>query len=86
MQKVNDDVEVAILKKNNTEQFRVTVGTYMGHKTVRLWVWFLGQDGEYRPGKHGVAFSASKLDEVIEVLGKARTADVVKFPARPEAR
>lgn len=76
---VTDDVQVATIRKNANEEFRITVGTYMGYKMVRLWVWYRDGDG-FRPGKSGVAFRAEQLDDIIEALTKARTADVVPFP------
>lgn len=74
----NDEVLVATIRKNANEQIRVTVGTYMGRKTVRVWVWYRDGDG-LRPGRHGLAFGVEKVDELIAALEKTGTAEIIPF-------
>lgn len=62
---------VATLRKNAREQIRVATGEYHGRKIVSLRVFFEAADGEWRPGKGGMAFAIALLPELTAALGKA---------------
>lgn len=67
-------MDLGTIRKGNREEIRFTVGTYKGVEIVNIRVWFLGNDGEYHPGKQGLAFRLEMLGEVLAALGKARKA------------
>lgn len=57
------------IRKNAREEIRITLDDFKGRQLVNLRVWFDAGDGEYRPGKQGVAFRLDLLPEVLEALG-----------------
>lgn len=57
------------IRKNAREEIRITLDDFKGLQLVNLRVWFDPGNGEYRPGKQGVAFRLDLLPEVLEVLG-----------------
>lgn len=60
---------MAAIRKNAREEIRITLDDFRGYQLVNLRVWFDAGDGEYRPGKQGLAFRADLLSEVLEALG-----------------
>ncbi|WP_051294331.1 transcriptional coactivator p15/PC4 family protein [Gemmobacter nectariphilus] len=67
-------MDLGTIRKNSREEIRFTVETYKGVEIVNARVWYLDTDGEYRPGKQGLAFRLDLLGEVLAALGKARKA------------
>jgi len=63
---------VAEIPRNRRETIRVTQESYHGHRFVQLRVWFKAEDGEFRPGKSGIAIAPDKLDAAIAALQAAR--------------
>lgn len=59
---------MAAIRKNAREEIRITLDDFRGYQLVNLRVWFDAGDGEYRPGKQGLAFRADLLSEVLEAL------------------
>lgn len=59
---------VAKIKKNATEEIRISRSFYMGHSLANMRVWFVTPDGSMRPSKKGLAFATRLLPEVIEGL------------------
>ncbi|MFC0339776.1 transcriptional coactivator p15/PC4 family protein [Paracoccus niistensis] len=57
------------IRKNAREEIRITLDDFKGLQLVNLRVWFDAGNGEYRPGKQGVAFRLDLLPEVLEALG-----------------
>ena len=43
------------LRKNAREEVRVSVDEFKGMQLLNIRVWFVGDDGQMRPGKQGVA-------------------------------
>lgn len=62
---------VASFPKNAREEVRVTLEQYNGHDVVNLRVWFQTEDGEWRPGKQGLALRQEKLPYLAAAIGKA---------------
>ena len=60
-------MDLGTIRKNRREEIRFSVETYKGVEIVNARVWYLDADGEYRPGKQGLAFR-------LDLLGKARKA------------
>ncbi len=73
---MSDDRLIDIINKNAREEIRVTRGDFKGHDVVSVRVWFHHREsGEMRPGRDGVAFRASLIDELIGALQAAKDGD-----------
>ena len=57
------------IPKNSREMIRVAREDFKGHDIINLRVFYDAGEGEYRPTKKGVAFSAALLPEVLKALG-----------------
>ncbi|WP_134724819.1 transcriptional coactivator p15/PC4 family protein [Paracoccus luteus] len=57
------------IRKNAREEIRITLDDFKGLQLVNLRVWFDTGNGEYRPGKQGLAFRLDLLPEVLKALG-----------------
>lgn len=64
-------MELGTIAKNSREEIRLTVEPHHGQTIVNLRVWFRGEDGDYRPGKQGLAFRLELLPAVLAALGRA---------------
>lgn len=67
-------IDLGTIRKNASEEIRLTVETFKGQEIVNARVWYRTENGEYRPGKQGLAFRLPLLGEVLEALGKAQKA------------
>ena len=67
-------MELGTIRKNASEEIRLTVETFKGHEIVNARVWYRTAEGEYRPGKQGLAFRLELLGEILAALGNARKA------------
>ncbi len=65
---------LAQIRKNAREEIRISREAYMGHDLVNLRVFYEDPQGEYRPGKKGLAFRLDLLPEVIAALQSAEGA------------
>jgi Transcriptional Coactivator p15 (PC4) len=55
---------VAAIRKNATEELRVSLDEYRGRQLVRLRVFFTADHGTPRPGKAGVALLVEMLHAI----------------------
>ncbi len=55
---------LATIRKNSSEELRVSLDEFRGHQLVALRVWFQSSDGEMRPGKQGLALKVDLLPEL----------------------
>ena len=62
---------IATIPKNRTEELRVTVDLFKGHRLLNLRVWFTGDDGTMRPGKQGVAVRLDLAADLASAIGEA---------------
>lgn len=63
---------LAILERNGgLEQLRVVDDDWLDRRFVNLRVWFLSNDGEWKPTKRGVSVRIHELETVICALDKA---------------
>lgn len=61
---------IAVIPKNATEEFRVTVDSFKGRTLINVRVWF--EDGpDKRPGKQGFAIKPALAPAIIEALQSA---------------
>ena len=67
---------IATIRKNATDEIRVSLSQYNGHDLLNMRVWFEADDGSMRPGKAGMAFKVDKLqafaDGVDQALRRAK--------------
>jgi hypothetical protein len=64
---------LATIRKNAREEIRISRSEFKGYDIVHIRVWFKDHDtGEMRPSRHGLAFRAELVDEVIEGLQAAK--------------
>ena len=61
------------IQKNQKEKIIVSTNEYKGHKYIDLRVHYEDEtSGEYKPTKKGIAVNPKILDEVIEMMLKAK--------------
>lgn len=56
------------IRKNAREQFRIERSRYQGHELLNVRVWYDAGDGDFRPGKQGVAIKTELLPEVLDAI------------------
>lgn len=66
---------LASIPKNRREEYRVTRDTFKGLDLVQIRVWFVADDGEFRPSQKGVAIRLETLPSIIDALNRARSGD-----------
>ena len=66
-------IDLGTIRKNASEEIRFTVENFKGQEIVNARVWYRGDDGQYRPGKQGLAFRLALLGDVVGILGKGVT-------------
>lgn len=67
-------IDLGTIQKNSREEIRLTVETFKGIELVNFRVWYRDTDGEYRPGRQGLAFRLELLGDVLDALSEAREA------------
>lgn len=67
------DRHIATIPKNSSEEIRVTLGEFNGHKLFNARVFFKADDGSMRPSKSGVAFKIDKLADFAAAVNEACT-------------
>lgn len=56
------------IPKNNREIIRIERQEYRGHDLINLRVWYDDGEGNYKPGKQGVAFQAALIPQVLDAF------------------
>jgi hypothetical protein len=56
---------------NKRETVRLSIEKYNGVWLINLRKWFDADDGEMRPGKHGIALSVKHLPRLAEAISAA---------------
>jgi hypothetical protein len=60
---------VAIIRKSDTAEIRVSRSSWHGRQTIDVRVWFIPKGGdEFVPSRKGVTIDAGKCDELINAL------------------
>lgn len=57
-----------VLRKNAREEIRVSVDEFKGMDLLNIRVWFMGDDGEMRPGKQGVAVRLELAPDLAQAI------------------
>ncbi len=60
--------------KSKTQKIIVSKGEFRGREFVDLRIYYQAEKDDYRPTKRGIAIPPERLDEVIELLNKAKDA------------
>ena len=64
----------ATFRKNASEEVRVSLYDFKGHRLVNIRVWYTGDDGEMRPGKQGITLRLEQLpssERTLNSVGRA---------------
>ena len=64
---------IASFSKNSTEEVRITLEEFKGHKLLDIRVWYQDDHGEKKPTKKGISIAASLFPELKAALEKAET-------------
>jgi hypothetical protein len=59
------------IERNPTERLRISTENFKGRDYIDLRIYYEADEGEWKPTKKGVTIAPDKVDEVIELLGKA---------------
>ncbi|MEE9524079.1 MAG: transcriptional coactivator p15/PC4 family protein [Thermodesulfovibrionales bacterium] len=62
---------VGEIERNPTERLRISTESFKGRDYIDLRIYYEADGGEWKPTKKGVTIAPDKVDEVIELLGKA---------------
>jgi len=76
---------IATFEKNKKEEVRVSIDDFHGRLLINLRVFFKGDDGEWHPGKQGVAVSIDRyqaLARAIADVGKHLQASGLLAPPK----
>ena len=60
------------IERSDTEQLRVECSNYRGRDFVSVRIYYLADNGEWRPTKKGVTVKPDKIDELIDLLTQAK--------------
>ncbi|MBC8428287.1 transcriptional coactivator p15/PC4 family protein [bacterium] len=58
------------IQKNQKEVYRIEEKEYSGYRFVDVRIWFMADDGDYKPSKKGISFSHDKAQDIIEAILK----------------
>ncbi len=60
------------IERSKTERLRVEVSNYRGVDFVSIRIYYLADNGEWRPTKKGVTVKPEKIDELVGFLNKSK--------------
>lgn len=60
-----------MVKKNSREQIGISLNDFKGKQLIDLRVFYSGPNGEWLPGKQGLAFTIDKLPLFLNALQEA---------------
>ena len=67
-----DDISIAIIRKSDSEEIRITVKEFKGNRFVDVRVFTDYTTGERGPTKRGITAGPSRLPELIAALQQAQ--------------
>ena len=59
------------IEKNKKEKIRISIEEFHGHTLINCRVYYMTDNGDWRPTKKGIALGRNNIDEVIELLKDA---------------
>ena len=60
----DDIISVAQFEKNKKEEVRVSIETFHGRKIINIRVFYKDDDGNWNPGKQGLALSVDRYKDL----------------------
>jgi hypothetical protein len=67
----DDPTIIAEWPLNSREHLRVSIEKFNGFDLINIRKWFKAEDGELRPGRHGIAVQVKHLPHLAAALTKA---------------
>jgi hypothetical protein len=64
------DYPVAQFKKNASEEVRVSIGEFQGHKLINMRVYFRSATSEWLPSRKGLALGIDRYRELADAVQK----------------
>jgi hypothetical protein len=62
------------IQKNSTEKIQVSTASYKGHNFIDVRVYYEDDNGEWRPTKKGITIAPEKVDDLVNLIKKAKEA------------
>ncbi len=59
------------IPRNAKEVTRVSISEFKGKKYVDIRVWFKSENGDYAPGKKGIAIATENLEQLKKLIQKS---------------
>ncbi len=60
------------IERNDTERLRIEASNYKGSDFISVRIYYLADNGEWRPTKKGITVKPEKVDELIGFLSDAK--------------
>jgi len=90
---MDEDRVIDSFRRTPTEEVRATLRTYRGRRYMDVRVYYLDDEGEFRPTKKGVNLSVEYVPELTAMIGKLVKAAAeegpvaaAEEPAKPRGR
>ena len=65
---MNETEMIHNFQKNATEEVRVSLTEYLGHKLIDIRVYYQSEENEFRPTKKGLSISVDKFNDLKEAI------------------
>ena len=60
------------IERNDTERLRIEASNYKGSDFISVRIYYLADNGEWRPTKKGITVKPDKIDELIAFLTEGK--------------
>lgn len=77
------DALIGTIKKNASEQVRITLGRYRNLPRIDVRIWYRTEHGDYQPTRRGLSLPLERLAELIQALERARHAALDRGLLKP---
>ena len=61
------------IERNDTERLRIEASNYKGSDFLSVRIYYLADNGEWRPTKKGITVKPDKVDELIGFLNEGKS-------------
>jgi len=61
------------IERNDTERLRIEASNYKGSDFISVRIYYLADNGEWRPTKKGITVKPDKVDELIGFLTEGKS-------------
>lgn len=62
---------IAEIEKNLKEVIRIEISEFKGKNYLNIRLWYMSEDGEYKPSPKGISLPVSKAENISEALKKS---------------